>query len=157
VTDDKLIESEAELSIEEEADEAPQSGESAELHNVDERPMWDSWPSSCHELACQRSGEQWEHTLTRLQASPLSLSRGVANSRAVTSAAVALKLKHPLSFHGVVAVQELENVRSACHNLTNLKAELLAQTQGDMVPCARCVVQMKGATEMFEVDSVDSP
>ena len=76
---------------------------------------------------------------------------------AETAAAVALKLKHPLSFPGVVVVQELENVRSACHNLTNLKAELLTQTQGDMVPCARCVVQMKGATEMFEVDSVDSP
>ena len=81
MTDDKLIEPEPELSIEEEADQALQSVDSAEHHNVDAPPMWDSWPSSCHEEACQRSGEQWEHTLTRLQASPLSLSPGVANSR----------------------------------------------------------------------------
>ena len=60
----------------------------------------------------------------------------------MTSAAVALKLKHPLSFPGVV-VQELENVRSACHNLTNLKAEL--QTQGEMVPCEKCVEKHRGS------------
>lgn len=74
MTDDKLVESEPELSIEEEADQALQSVDSAKQHNVDAAPMWDSWPSSCHEEACLRSGDQWEHTLTRLQASPLSLS-----------------------------------------------------------------------------------
>ena len=63
----------------------------------------------------------------------------------MTSAAVALKLKHPLSFPGVVVVQELENVRSACHNLTNLKAELLAQMQGEMVPCEKCVEKHRGS------------